>query len=557
VSPGEGRRWRAAAWPLALYTALSLAFWGPWVLDAPRSTLLASNDVDPSVYLWFYSWWPHAILEGLNPFYTRVIFVPDGYNLAWVTSMPGPSLLLAPVTRTAGPVATWNLIMFAAPALSAWTAFLLCRRVSGATAPALAGGYLFGFSPYMLGSLTGAPQLAFVALVPLFALLVLRHAEGSLSDRAFLVAMTLGFTAQIYLSTEVLATAVLFGALALLAAYALAPDRRAALRRTAILIVVALAATAVLAAPLLYYVLIHTSTLPEHALREFPGDVLSLLVPGALVAASAEQLGGSSPSWTTGSTYLGVPLLALVALFAWRHRERLAARIAVFSFAVAAVALLGSVLHVGGTRTGVPLPWTVLGDLPFLRYAIPLRFSMFAFLAASVIVALWLAWRPGAARWALVALVFASLLPAIGDKAWHTSLAETPFFNGDEHERVLDRSDRVLTIPASGRNMRWQADADFSFLMAAGYVGQDPNAYTRFPIWNKLVNAPVDPAAAQAAADSPGELRAFIDAKGVTAIVTEPGIAPPLRRLFGSLGAQPVEIGGVLVYRLAPAPGAE
>jgi hypothetical protein len=557
VNSGEGRRWLASAWPLALYAALSLAFWGPWVLDSPRSTLLAANDVDPSVYLWFFSWWPHAILEGLDPFYTRVIFAPDGYNLAWVTSMPGPSLLLAPLTRTAGPVATWNLIMFSAPALSAWTAFLLCRHVSRATAPALAGGYLFGFSPYMLGSLTGAPQLAFVALVPLFALLALRHVDGSLSDRAFLVAMTLGFTAQIYLSTEILATAALFGALALLAAYALLPDRRSALRRTCLLTGVALAATAVLAAPLLYYVLIHTGTLPEHALNEFPADLLSLLVPGALVAASADQLGGSSPSWTTGSSYLGVPLLALVALFAWRHRERPAARIAAISFAVATIAMLGSILHVGGTRTGVPLPWTVLGELPFLRYAIPLRFSMFAFLAAAVIVALWVAWRPSLARWALVALVLGSLVPAVGDKVWHTDVADVPFFGGDDHERVLAPDDHVLTIPASGRNMRWQADADFSFSMAAGYVGQDPESYQRFPIWNELVDAAVDPAAAQAAADSPAQLRAFIAAKGVTAIVTEPGIAPPLRRLFASLGGSEREIGGVLVYRLAPPPDAD
>src|SRR5215207_208006 len=183
--------------------ALSLGFWGPWVLDAPRSTLLAANDIDPSVYLWFYSWWPHALLNGLNPFDTQAIFAPDGYNLAWVTSMPGPSVVLAPVTLALGPVATFNLIAFAAPALASWTAFLLCRHVGARTVPALIGGYLFGFSPYMLGALTWAPQLA------------LRHVEGSLADRRFVMAMTAALTAQIYVSTEVLATAVLFGGLTL------------------------------------------------------------------------------------------------------------------------------------------------------------------------------------------------------------------------------------------------------------------------------------------------------------------------------------------------------
>jgi hypothetical protein len=408
----------------------------------------------------------------------------------------------------------------------------------------------------MLGGLTGAPQLAFVALLPVFALLTVRHARGDLSDRRFVIGMALAFTAQIYLSTEVLATGVLFGALTLAAAYLLSADRRPALRRTIVLLGVALAITGVLAAPLLYYVLFNADTLPQHALSAFPADLLSFFVPGQLVAASPDQLGGTAPSWTTGSTYLGVPLLVMVAAFGWVHRDRLAARLSVIAFLFGAIAMLGTTLYVGGTRTGVPLPWKAFAQLPFLKYAIPLRFSVFAFLAAAVIVGLWLTWRPSFARWALVAVVLVSIVPALGDAVWHSRLADVPFFRDDRSDRFLDASDRVLTIPASGRNMRWQAQADFSFRMAAGYVGQDPESYTRFPIWKKLVDAPVDPTAAQAAADSPAELRRFIAAKGVTVIVTEPGIPEPLRRLFDSLGPRPVPIDGVLLYRLRPAPGA-
>lgn len=546
----------AVAWPLLLYTALALLFWGPWVLDDARSTILAANDVDPSVYLWFFSWWPHALLNGLNPFYTDAIFVPEGYNLAWVTSMPGPSILLAPVTLALGPVVTWNLIAFAAPALSAWTAFLLCRHVTGALGPSLVGGYLFGFSPYMLGSLTGAPQLALVALLPLLVLLVLRHVEGSLSDARFVVAMTAAVTAQIYLSTEVLATSAVFGGLALAAAYLLCPSRRAALRRTTVLLAGALAATVVLAAPLLYYVVFRTGTLPEHALSAFPADLLSFVVPGSLVAASAERVGAANPAWATGSTYLGLPLLVLVVAFAWAHRGGLAARLAVIAFVVAAIGALGDTLHVGGDRTGVPLPWAGFAELPLLRYAIPIRFSLFVFLAAGLIVALWLAWRPSGARWALALVVMVSLLPAVGDAAWHTRLSHVPFFADGGYEAFLDESDRVLTVPVNGRAMHWQAQADFSFDLAAGYVGQDPESYSRFPIWNELVAAPVDPRAAQAAAESAGELRRFLADKGVTVIVAERSIGVPLRRLFASLGARPIETGGVLLYRLAPPPSA-
>jgi len=542
-----------SAWPLAFYMALSLGFWGPWVLDAPRSTLLAANDIDPSVYLWFYSWWPHALLNGLNPFDTQAIFAPDGYNLAWVTSMPGPSVVLAPVTLALGPVATFNLIAFAAPALASWTAFLLCRHVGARTVPALIGGYLFGFSPYMLGALTGAPQLALVALVPIFALLALRHVEGSLADRRFVMAMTAALTAQIYVSTEVLATAALFGGLTLAGAYLLAPELRAALRRTIVLLSLSLATTALLAAPLLFYVLFEAGTLPEHALAEYPADLLSFAVPGALVAMSPERIGATVPTWAAGSTYFGLPLLGLVVAFAWSYRHRLSARLSVIAFLLAALAALGSALHVGGTKTAVPLPWGAFAELPFLRYAIPLRFSAFAFLAGAVIVGLWLSWRPSAARWAVALLVLVSLAPALGRDFWHVRISDPAFFAGDLHERLVDADDRVLTIPTSGRNMRWQARADFSFRMAAGYVGQDPRSYTRFPIWHKLVAASASPQAARAAATWRAELIRFVEAKGVTVILADAATPEPLRRLFGSL-VRPAEIGGVLLYRLDPAP---
>jgi hypothetical protein len=404
----------------------------------------------------------------------------------------------------------------------------------------------------MLGALTGAPQLTLVALVPVFALLALRHVQGSLSDRRLVVAMTAALTAQIYISTEVLATAVLFGGLTLLAAYLLAPERRPALRRTIGLLAVALGAAAVLAAPLLYYVLFRSRTLPEHALTEFPADLLSFAVPTRLVALSPDRFGASIPSWAAGSTYFGVPLLGLIAAFAWTYRGRLGARLSVVAFGVAALAALGSALHVAGTKTALPLPWRAFAELPFLRYAIPLRFSAFAFLAAAVIVGLWLSWRPSVARWAVFGLVAVSLVPTVGSALWHVKIGDPPFFSTDLHERFLGPDDRVLTIPTSGRNMRWQARADFAFRMAAGYVGQDPRGYTRFPVWRKLVAASTYPGAARGAAGWRDELVRFVEAKGVTVILADRASPAPLRRLFASL-ARPVEVGGVVLYRVAPA----
>jgi hypothetical protein len=542
------------AWPLLLYAVLALLFWGPWVLGAPRSTILAANDIDPSAYLWFFSWWPYALSQGLNPFYTDLIFTPEGYNLAWVTSMPGPSLALAPVSLSLGPEITWNLMSFAAPALSAWTAFLLCRHVTGSGAASLVGGYLFGFSPYMLNQLRGAPQLAFVPLLPLIALVTIRHVQGSMSDRAFVGAMVAALSAELLISTEVLATAVVFGGFAVIAAYLLYPAQRGPLQRTARLVVVALGGTAILTSPFLFYVFFEERTLPGHALTEFPADLLSFVVPGPLVAVAAERVGATSAGWATGASYFGLPLLVLMAVFGWTYRRRRGARLVLVVFLVGAVATLGTALHVGGSTTGIPLPWAGFSELPLLRYAIPLRFSVFAFLPAAVIVAMWLAWRPSKARWALVLAVVVSLVPAVGSSAWHTHLDDLAFFAEGVHERFLDRGDRVLTLPATGRNMRWQVQSEFSFRLAAGYVGAFPQNYARYPAWGALHAATLF---GRLGRIRPAELRRFIRAKGVSVIVVDPRVDGPWRRLFRAMGAQPIHTGGVVLYRLEPPPAYE
>lgn len=556
MSPGSevAERRRRGALPFLgppiLYALLALAFWGPWVLDAPGSKILAANDVDPSAYLWFFAWWPHALLHGLNPFFTDVIFVPEGYNLAWVTSMPGPSVLLAPLTLTVGAVATWNLILFASPVLSAWTAFLLCRHVTGAVLPSLLGGYLFGFSPYMFNQLRGAPQLALVALLPLIVLLVLRHLSGSMSDRRFAVALTAALTAQILISTEMLATALVFGGLLLAAGYLLYPEYRAGLRRIVALAALALAATAVLASPLLGYVLFSERTLPEQALNQYPADLLSFVVPGPLMAVAPERVGGSAADWATGAAYLGLPLIALIAGFAWAGRRDRAARLVVAGIVIAAIGALGTTLYVGGHRTGVPLPWHAFSELPLLRYAIPLRFTVYVFLATAVALAMWLARGSGPARWALAAAALLCLLPAVGNEQWHTSVKDAAFFDNGIYRRFLAPGDRVLTLPAAGRNMRWQVEADFSFDMAAGYVGATPKSYTRYPAWRLLSAAPF----ARITAAAPAQLRRFVADKGVTAVVLEPDLGEPWRRLIDTLGAPAVTAGDVLFYRLAPPP---
>src|SRR5438309_700858 len=73
-----------------------------------------------------------------------------------------------------------------APALAAWTAFLLARSLTGRFWLALVAGYLFGFSAYEIGQSRGHLHMTLVFLVPLCALLVVRRYAGQLRRAAFI-----------------------------------------------------------------------------------------------------------------------------------------------------------------------------------------------------------------------------------------------------------------------------------------------------------------------------------------------------------------------------------
>ena len=535
-----------AAWAFALYLALSLAFFGLPIVDGLGSTAIAADDIDASAYMWFFAWWPHALLDGLHPIRTELIFVPEGYNLAWTTAMPGPSLVLAPLTLAVGPLATWNTIMLLGPALAAWTGFLLCREVTGALAPSLVGGYVFGFSPYVLGNLQGAPNLVLVALLPVLVLLVVRHARGGLGDRAFIGGMTVALTLQFLTSTELLAMAGVFGGIALLAAFALLPEWRDRLLSTVKLLAVASLAAIVLVSPLLWFMLFEPHTNPEQALKGFPADLASFVVPSPYIQIATTHDPGGGPSYANGFAYLGVPLAVLLALFALEARRRRAARVVLAVLVATAVASLGDELVVAGHETGIPMPWALFEWLPALEYAIPVRFTGFTALAAALAVALWLAWHGGRARWALAAAALLFVLPDVGNTIWRTPLSDPGLFaDASAHEAVIGERDSVLTVPAWGANMRWQANSDFDFRMAAGYVGAFPPSYQRYPAWHMILSGRLRPGYAR-------ELRRFVRDKGVTVVLQDTRYDEPWSTMFGTLGVRPRQVGGVLVYRLRP-----
>ena len=536
-----------ALWPLGLYALLSLGMFALPVAAHPLHTIIAADEIDSSQFMWFYGWWPHALLHGWNPLITHEVFVPEGFNLAWATSVPLPSVVMAPVTLAFGPVLTWNLIQVAMPALNAWTGYLLCRHVTGRTAPALVGGYVFGFSSYVLLHLTGGPNAGLVALVPLFVLLALRRLDGSLSARRFVAWTAVAAVAQFLISPEVLATSAMFGAVALAAGYALLPSLRPRLASLTRQAIGALGIAALVLSPFLLVFLFGRHYPP--GATSFAASLANFVLPPSLVEIT--HLFSLDFEHTSELTYVGVPLVVVIGAFAWQERRDRRRMIVVICLVAAAILSMGDELAIRGAGLdeppngiGVPLPWALFDGLPLVRHVTPGRLALFVALPAAMILSMWLA-RGGRGRWALGALVVVFLIPNVGNARWKTPISDPPFFADGDYRSLLDADDRVLTIPAWGANERWQADAGFDFRLAGGYLGNPfPPSYSRYPTWGTLVGGRLSPGYAR-------DLRRFVRDKGVTAIVVDKREPGPWRRLFGSLGVRPLDTGGVLLYRLS------
>jgi hypothetical protein len=471
------------------YCAVSFLYFGVRLLPHPGRYVLGFG-ADPDIFVWNFAWWPHAILHGQNPVVTHAVWAPDGINLAWVTSVPGLALAFAPVTLLFGPVVGYNVCALAMPALAAWTAFLLCRALTRSFWPSVVGGYLFGFSSYMLGQLLGHLHMSSVFLVPLVALVLVRFVRGELGPRGLVWRLGILVALQLAFSTEVAFTVAFALVVAAAAAFALLP---AALPLP---VLGGYAVGAVLAAPLLWFALTDFEPETLNDPDPYSTDVANLVVPTRLVSlGNALDLSKHFPgNDAERGAYLGIPVLVAIAWFAWRRRDRIA-RYLLALLALAFLVSLGSSLWIGGHRI-VTLPWEWVSRLPLFNNVLPVRFSLFLALAAAVVVALWARDAPRRAAVAVCALAVLSLVPTVWHGDWKLHPNRPELF-ADRHllDACIPQGANVLIFPFGSHehSMLWQAESGFRFRMAGGYLRPDVPPTFDFPAIRKVVKGDADP----------------------------------------------------------------
>jgi hypothetical protein len=534
-----------------------VAYWRSW--QHPTTVTISAGGGDSALFVWGLRWAPWAIAHGHNPFVTHIINVPFGVDLADNTVVLALGVIFAPVTAIWGPIATLNVCFTLAFALSAGAAYLLIRRFVTWRPAAFAGGLLYGYSPYMVGQGLGHLHLVFVAVPPLILLVVhelLVRQSGS--TRRWGVVLGLLVVLQYLISSEILATTVMFTVLSVVVVAVANPRGVRPRLGPAVrgLVTGAVVAIVLLAFPIYEQLLgpAHPSG-PIIGFAYYYSGLAAPLLPTPLMVLGTHHLkamglliGGNN---SENGTYLGFPLVVLlvVAMVLVRRRAvRLAGVMAVIAFVLS----LGVKVHTGlarfpGTFTG---PANLINKVPLLNQAFPVRYSLFVALFAAVILGMTIDFlrhppvtgrhAPGSAATgrgravvlpAVVAVVV--LLPLL--PAWPYATqgrASVPaYFTTAAVDRIPAGSVALvypMAVNTDSSAELWQAEANLRFAMPGGYFevpattrGGSPQFFTPTLVQATLTGLSTG-VAPKRTPQLRHALRAELRSWGVTSVVAQP-----------------------------------
>lgn len=526
---------------------------------------------DLAKYNWCVAWVPYALGHGHNPFITHVANVPYGVNLMDDTSVLGLGFLFSPVTVLFGPYATVNLLLILAYPLSAGAGYLLARRYIEWRPAAFAAGLLYGYSPYMVAQGFGHLNLSFAPIPPLVFLLLddlfIRQRRPPVRQGLLLGLL---MTAQFLISTEIFATTVLFGAIALVVA---AIWHRDEVGRRLPHAVRGIGAGAALAMVLLALPAYEAVLGPDHihgviaGFRIYDSALLGPLLPTSLMKfgtphlrAIADKIGGND---SENGSYLGLPLLLTFLITPFLVKRR-AVWIAAVLAVVVFILSLGSRLHIGlaryaETTRDFVLPGAVLGKVPLFNDSFPVRYTLYVALFVALVLGMALEalyrWRNRAWPPALLAVVvFLPLVPAWPIGVGHVT---TPAYFTTSAVKALTPGEVTLVYPpatpTNSAAMDWQAQADFRFSMPGGYfvVPRSPSGSQFFTPTETILTLQ-DVAQSQPVDRTPklrSDLTRQLHSWNVTAIVAQPVGSNPVGFFTWLVGRPPdARTGGMIEW---------
>jgi hypothetical protein len=144
-----------------------------WPIAGRLGTHIPASAGDAWVHQWTFEWVKQSLISGESPYYTNLLFYPEGvsllfHNIAWLQIAAW-----LPLQALVGGEAAYSLMFMAIFVLNGFATYLLVREITDSILAAFVSGLIVAFWPYTL-SHHNHPNLILLAWIPL-ALLFLKR----------------------------------------------------------------------------------------------------------------------------------------------------------------------------------------------------------------------------------------------------------------------------------------------------------------------------------------------------------------------------------------------
>ncbi len=429
---------RHALWLVLLaYALLSIVM--TWPLLPRLSTHVPGGTNDLWTHRWTFWWIKQSLVEGHNPFYTRLLFHPQGtpltlHNIAWVNIA-----FWLPLQAVLGGDVAYSVTFLIVCTLNGFAMYMLLHEIVDSRPAAFVGGLTYAYWPFLM-SQYGHPNMKLVCWVPLALLYLRRTLNERRTKDALLAAL---FLALIGLTRwqQLMMASIAIGLYVMHRGHR---DRIWRSGRTMRLLLLSGIVSAALMAPLATPVvraLLRQDDVEEVLFTETTDkqtDVLAYVLPTRyhpLWGPAAEKIYDNFFHNKVYVPFLGYTALAVAlygALKRWRQ-----ARFWLLVAGVYVALALGPVLRINGQLyPQIPMPYRLVADLFLVRAVrVPNRFNLFLALPMAMLVTFGMAAliQRCAARWmkaVFIVLVSALILREYSLVPYHTEDPHTPKWYG-------------------------------------------------------------------------------------------------------------------------------
>lgn len=547
--------------PLFLYASIAFIFWGMRMMPDLTNQFFGLNP-DPKEFIWMMHWWPYAIKHGLNPFFTEFLWAPYGYNITEITSIPFISLIMLPIAKLYGYIAAFNLITIFASALSAYTAYLLCKNLTRSFWPALFGGYFFGFSSYQIAQIIcGHINLSFTMMLPLIILLIVNQMTDKIKTSTFVILISICAIIEFLISKEIFLTFNFFLWLILLATFFVCThQQRNKIINLAWILIISYIITAIIISPFLYYFLFHSMAFSTKSQLRYSANILQFFIP-----TNVTWLGGNFFWKFTNTflnaqecgTYFGLPLIITIILYIKEFWKTQIGKILTIAILITAFCSLGAILKIGSYFI-LTLPWVIMTKFPIFIHALTIRFILFSWLGIAALIALWLHSSKirKIIKYSLVicSIIFILPNPKPHDIELIQKINSPPFIKNEFYKKIMKPHDIMLVLPMGilddvNNAMLWQIQTNMYFRLATGTTGGFPNelyyphAFVPIkPFFHMLVTGKIEPKLLK-------QLKPFIKKQHVAIIAIKKTDFPQFKNILSALKIKPIASEKYLFYQ--------